>query len=149
MCFVLYIGCKKEPSLIGFDPADRRIWIGEVDEFHKAARKHFSLQFVAYCGSDLNCGCGFRHSHFQQGAWPEEFLTDELNYQPEEGTQKNHDQLVAYIKEHFIGDGLIELYGCWDGEESEPHEAVEKISLEQTLDRRFHFKARVVYKVAV
>ena len=128
-------------------PESPAVWTDAVDEQHAAVKKHFSLPLAAYIGSHLNCGCGFRNFMFQQGGWPGDWLVEQEGYEPEEGTQKNHQELANYLRRNFGGEG-VELYGCWDGEEGEQGEGVESIALEKILDPKFHFKSRVVYQAS-
>src|SRR4051812_44507299 len=112
MCFVLYVASRVTPPLVSWNDENRGVWTEAIDEHHAVVRQRFTLPEAAYVGSDIYCGCGFRHQRVQ--------ITDE-----DDGRQKNHQQLVDYLKQHFSSEEWMELYGCWDRAESQKLEKIE------------------------
>jgi hypothetical protein len=125
---------------------DRHVWIGDVDEHAESVREHFSMPNIAYVGSDLNCGCGFRHVSFQSGGWPEEWLIAEGGMNTE-GTVKNHQELHALLTDMLRRSAVIELYGCWAGDYSEKTEGEQEIEADDILAEQFFFRERILYRV--
>jgi len=67
MCFMLRIATRRELPRRPWRESDRHICVGEVEESAAPVRTHFPSPSVAYVGSGLNCGCGFRSVSFQNG----------------------------------------------------------------------------------
>lgn len=147
MCFILHIASEHVLPRRAWNEQDRQVWISDVDERSEPVRMHFSLPDIAYLGSDVNCGCGFRHLSFQGGGWPEEYLV-EAGTMETEGTQKNHQELHAVLIDALRHSGVVELYGCWDGDYAEKTEGVCDIEPDAIVAERFFFRERVLYRVA-
>ena len=85
---------------------------------------------VTDAGSDVGCGCGFRHG-------------EAASFGPDDDvskTQPNHTGLVAYLAEHCGKEPFVELYGCWDGDEAQDVRDRREIELSELADRQFHFR---------
>ena len=104
------------------------------------------MPVVAYVGSDLNCGCGFRHLSFQNGGWPEEWLIAEGEMQTE-GTEKNHLELHGLLTDALRHSPVVELYGCWADDFREKTEGEQDIQPDDILSDRFFFRERVLYRL--
>lgn len=148
MCFVLYMASRSPVPLIPWDERNRGLWTAELTERDAAVKGKFTMPSVAYVGSDLHCGCGFRHVMFQKGDWPEEYLADEPDYDPGE-TQPNHDALVIFLHQHFFAEPFVELYGLWDGGFDAPAEDHQEIPVTRLSDPRFHFREGGFYRVTI
>ena len=122
------------------------VWIGDVNEEAEPVREHFSLPSIAYVGSDLNCGCGFRSVMFQNGGWPEEYLIAEGEIETE-GTQRNHQELHAALTDALRHSVVVELYGCWTDHYREKTEGEQEIEADDILSQEFFFRERVLYRV--
>ena len=66
-----------------------------------------------------------------------------------EGTQQNHQELHAVLIDALRHGGVVELYGCWDGDYAEKTEGVRDIEPDAILAERFFFRERMLYRVAV
>ena len=73
-----------------------------------AVRQHFSKQHIYFIGAHTGCSCGFA---FGNGG-------DE----DDEG-RASVRELRKYLERSLASVGPLELYACWDGEESEPTES--------------------------
>jgi hypothetical protein len=148
MCFTLHIATDCELPRLAWNEADRHVWVGDLDESSQAVKGHFSLPFVAYVGSDLNCGCGFRHFGSQNGdlSGDEEWLVSE-GFVSTEGTERNHRELHAVLIDALGRSPVVELYGCWAGEYGERAEGDRDIQPDDILSDRFFFRERVLYRV--
>ncbi len=145
MCFMLHISAGCSLPQLAWDEDDRHVWIGDVGADAEAVREHFSMPDVAYIGSDVNCGCGFRNVSFQNGDWPEEYLIQEDEIDTE-GTGKNHQELHAVLAEVLRRCVAVELYGCWAGDYGHKTEREQDIEAEAILSERFFFRERVLYR---
>ena len=137
MCFCLYLATSFEPPLIpdhGYQQGSGKIntsrWRLEQSEKGIAVRNKFTLPCVTDVGSDVGCGCGFRHGE-AAGFGPDDDVSK---------TQPNHVGLVAYLAEHCGKEPFVELYGCWDGDEAQDVRDRRKIELSELADKQFHFR---------
>lgn len=141
-----YIGTRKELPTIPFDKNNPAFHTTPLSEDEMPIYKHISLPNILYFGSDLGCGCGFRHALLDDGKWLR-VEDEEETLSERESIQKNHDKLVKYIKAYKADNPLIEIYGCWDGDFKEVSESVEEISIFDLLDKDFYFKERGFYTI--
>lgn len=148
MCFTLHIATDCELPRLAWNEADRHVWVGDVAEYSKAVKGHFSLPSIAYVGSDLNCGCGFRHFGFQDGdsSGDEEWLVSE-GFVSTEGTERNHQELHAVLVDSLRRSPVVELYGCWAGEYEARTEGGREIHPDDIVSDRFFFRERVLYRL--
>ena len=146
MCFMLHIATGCALPKRAWNEHDRHVWIGDVDEHAEPVRERFSLPNIAYVGSDLNCGCGFRSVSFQNGGWPEEYLIVEGEMETER-TERNHQELHAVLTDALSRSAVVELYGCWADYYRERAEAEQEIEADDILSQEFFFRERVLYRV--
>ena len=106
MCFCLYLATSFEPPLIpdqGYQQGSGKIntsrWRLEQSEKGNAVRNKFTLPCVTDMGSDVGCGCGFRH-----GAAASFGPDDDVSK-----TQPNHLGLVSFLAEHCGKEPFVEL----------------------------------------
>jgi hypothetical protein len=136
MCFCLYLATSCEPPLIpdsGYQEGSGKIntsrrWL-EQSEKEKAIRNKFTLPCVTHVGSDVGCGCGFRHG-VAASFGPDDDVSR---------TQPNHVGLVAFLAEHCKKESFVELYGCWIGDETKEVRDRREIELSDLTDHQFHF----------
>ena len=147
MCFVLYIGTDEPLPTISWDKTNRHLNTEDLGENDRRVAKHFTKPQTKYLGSDQGCGCGFRHVTLQDGEWPEEW---NIGPNPDyDGTKEDqiHHELFEFISPILDTLGTVELYGCWNGDFSEPVEHREEIVLDRLLDRKFFFRERGFYTI--
>ncbi len=138
------MGTKKEVPEIPFNAQDRHLWTEKLHKEHKeeeSIRRHFTLPIITYVGSDLNCGCGFRHIS----------ILDDNNLiydDPKEADKaKNHRELLAFIKENLGDQDRIELYAVWEGKWDKLPKHKEEIDAAQLVDDDFCFREPGFYTV--
>ena len=141
MCFCLYLATSSDPPLIpdqGYQQGSGKIntsrW--RHDKL-QAVQSKFTLPCITEVGSDVGCGCGFRHN---EGA------CYDPDYDPSK-TQPNHAGLVAFLAEHCGMEAFVELYGCWDGDEAEDLRDRREIQLSELAGERFHFRMNGYCKI--
>lgn len=142
MCFVLCVGTM--------DPIRPEEWqedalgpsVAPLTERDAPIKAHFTLPEVNYIGSSSRCGCDFPHATFQNGGWPE------IGYIPADAQiaervvidRNNREALVDFLQK--TGEGIVELYGVWEGDFSEVPSAQESITVEEILNPNFLFQER-------
>lgn len=141
MCMSFYIASAREIPLIPYNT--------DMPEFHTEAvidpkntlKNLFSLPHIASFGSDQGCGCGFRHSFFDDGRW-----TDVVNADNSQTDNSNHSKLLNFIKQTNPNQAIVEILACWN----EDYDAIrhqERIALSDILNPGFHFKENVLYTI--
>ena len=146
MCFVLYIASDSPIPDIPWDDTAPKLHTTALTEHDSAVRGAFTKRNVKYLGSSNHCGCGFRHPSNQIGEWPEEYL---IGNDPEFGsdTQEDHDSLYKFLIQQSKSTNEIEIYGCWDGEFSEPPARHEKIQVDDVVSDEFFLRERCHYTI--
>lgn len=148
MCFVLYLAVDCRPASSRWDAQDRRVYVDDLTPGTETVKSHFTLPGVVYVGSSLGCGCGFRSVSFQNGEWPEEFLTEAGDLEPPDDHVSNHRELFDLVTSLLDrGSRFVELYGCWSGDEQERTERREEIPASSLQDDKFWFRERVLYRI--
>ncbi len=149
MCFVLYVGTTSPIPRKEWRETDAGPSVEPLTARDVPIKAHFGNPEVNYIGSTSRCGCDFPHATLQNGGWPE------IGYVAE-GTEiaarvvinrNNREALVDFLRK--TGDGIVELYGVWDGDFFEAPRARESINVEAILDSNFLFKERGFYQVTV
>lgn len=147
MCCILHIASTGKVPRVRWNENDRHLCVEDIHGDQGYVRKHFSLPEIAYVGSSLGCGCGFRSVSFQNGEWPEEWLIKEGGHEAPDDHERDHRELYELVTSLLSGGHSVELYGCWNGDESEPAEQRETIPAERLLDYGFWFRERGLYTV--
>jgi hypothetical protein len=147
MCFILHLASRRRVPRVAWDEKDRRLNIGEIHGDPEAVRAHFTLPEVAYVGSSLGCGCGFRSVSFQGGDWPEEGLIALGEAEPPEDHLRDHQELHDLVVSLLDEGGRVELYGCWDGDEREAAAHAVEIPATRLLEGDFWFRERALYGI--
>lgn len=149
MCFVLYLGAECRPPLSHWEAQDRRVYVEVLTPETETVNSRFTQPEVVYVGSSLGCGCGFRSVSFQDGEWPEQFLVDSGDREPPDDHPSNHRELFDLVMGLLDrGVRIVELYGCWSGDEQEQTEQLEEIPPSKLLDDKFWFRERVLYRIS-
>jgi len=147
MCIILHIASTHKIARVPWDEKDRHLCVEDLHGSIEHLRSHFTLPNIAYVGSSLGCGCGFRYVTLQNGGWPEEWMIENGEYEPPEFHIRDHQELHDLIVS-LPGEGrTVELYCCWDGEESETTAHDENILPSRLLDGSFWFRERALYRI--
>ena len=147
MCFILHIASTRKATRISWDEKDRHLCVEDIHGDANVVRSHFTLPEVAYVGSSLGCGCGFRSVSLQNGGWPEEWMIEQGECDPPEDHVQDHQELYDLVISLIDDGGFVELYGCWDGDERDTAEHREAILASRLLDDGFWFRERGLYTI--
>ncbi len=105
MCMVLYVASgeplEEVPAHVPPMPLSAR----RIEPDEERVRQHFTKPHVYFLGSHTGCSCGFDYGHG----------SDE-DAQGRESVR----QLAAWLSDAVQKTGEVELYACWNGDESEP-----------------------------
>ena len=107
MCWVLYLAADGVLPLRPFDPEAPAFNVAGLDEHDLPVRSRFGKRFVYRVGSQTLCGCGFDRDQ----ANPDH--PDELP-----ATVASLGALREYLQEAVRTAGPLELYACWDGDQT-------------------------------
>jgi hypothetical protein len=104
---MVYIASSQPLDLVPWDEGHPAFYVSDLHESEFRVREQFSLPHVYYAGSHEGCGCGF-----QYGQYPE--------FDDEERPLKRAslDSFADYLSRQLARCGAIELYACWDGDQT-------------------------------
>jgi hypothetical protein len=145
MCWTLYVSTPIKLPLIEWDSKQPRFNARKLKDDELAIVSRFTMPEVVYVGSDQGCGCGFRHALIADKEW---YPIVEEDNDMIEVIQKNHEDLYQYLTDN-VKIGLIEVYGCWNGNITDSIDCVVEISIKDLTDKDFYFKEGWLYKVLV
>lgn len=149
MCFVLYVGTKNSIPHKEWQEDAPGPSVEALTERDAPIKAQFSHPEVNYIGSTSRCGCDFPHATFQNGGWPEiGYIAAGAEIAERVVIDRNNrEALVNFLRK--TGEGIVELYGVWEGDYSEVRSAQENITVEEILNPHFLFKERGFYKVTI
>ncbi len=104
----VYVGSKGSLDLIAWNETAPAFHVTELSERDSVVRNQFTEPYVYYVGSHEGCGCGF-----QYGQYPE-FEQGEDRSQE----RASLDGLATYLSHQLSRVGTIQLYACWDGDQT-------------------------------
>ena len=133
MCLAVYIATTQEIPLIAWDKQNPAFHIKALDH-HSHVRKQFDLENVYYAGSNEGCGCGF----LKDGVVGEEL----------ERTKTNYLRLAEIVRSAQEKGIQVQIFSCWEGDQSAIPESRKQISLENLLADDFVFEEKAFYDVA-
>jgi hypothetical protein len=142
MCLTLYIATKQAMPTIPYDEINRSFNTEDIVDSEKSIKDLLTFPYVKLLGSDLGCGCGFRHAMYNDRHWLD-VIDNEAPFD-----NSNHEKLVDFIASNNANEEFVELFALWAGD-IYPAEYRETIKLNDILDPHFHFKERVLYTVAI
>jgi hypothetical protein len=134
MCHVLYMASDKERPLVAWDDAQRGFHVTPWDQ---GALPHLTKPHLRYLGSDQGCGCGFQHAAL---SWTE----DEEH---RSSVRKNQQGLARYLAACLMDEESIELFTCWNGDETQPLKRRREIRVADLLEDEFEFEEKEVVVV--
>ena len=132
MCLAVYIASDIILPTSSWDKAAPGFYVEKEPDNHSVA-KQFTLGRIYYAGSDQGCGCGF----FKEGV-----VGDEL-----EQSQANYDSLVLYLKEAQDSGASIEIYACWEGQQTAKPEFRESRTVVELGHPSFEFKEQQFIRI--
>ena len=145
MCMTFYIGSNVPLVKINFDKNSPSFHTMELSQEEQLVTGHFSSSNVLYMGSDLGCGCGFKHSLLEKaGLWYD--VVDE-NDEDVKSTLINHQNLIKYLTSILQKKEKIEIYACWDGNHVQKPQWLEKLTPADLENENFYFKENGFYTI--
>ena len=145
MCFQLYAGTDKPLPRSSWNQEEPLVHICDLSESDVWIRPFFTKPEVQYVGSTTSCGCAFPSVRpDRDGYWPTGF---DLGLTAEESaeSQKECTELCQLLS--VADDESIELYGVWNGEQTNAPLVREEITLADIRAKLFFFKEGGFYVV--
>jgi hypothetical protein len=147
MCLMVYIASDQPLPLIEWSENAPTFWVGELGEYDEPVRKQFTKAYVYYLGSHKGCGCGFSYSAWNEEDYqgvPSEVYKSWVN--DEEARRKSIRSLSAYL-DAAISTGTLQLFACWDGDQTAQSEDQEIVSPKYFGGESFRFREKVLFYV--
>ncbi|MCL4264438.1 MAG: hypothetical protein KJ069_14535 [Anaerolineae bacterium] len=128
---MIYISADQPLDLISWNPKKPAFHVTEINKSEVSVRQQFHQTYVYYAGSHEGCGCGF-----QYGEYPE--------FEDEDRQLKRAslDAFAAYLTRQLKRVKLIELFACWDGDQSATPEHYHRLSPEALEAEGFFFQEK-------
>ncbi len=136
MCMMIYIAADQPLELIKRDEANPDLQVTELIESDEIIRKQFQLPYVYYVGAYEGCGCGF-----QAGEYPQ----DDDDERPMK--RASLDAFAIYLDKQLKNTKLIELFACWDGNQTVPPEHNRYLTPNMLLSDKFFFLERELSQI--
>jgi hypothetical protein len=130
MCLMVYLGAKKPLNLIAWNDAAPAFHVSGLRDEESPVRNQFSMPYVYYAGSHEKCGCGFQYGQYRH-----------VYYETEDQERKREslDALSGYLSRQISRVGPIELYACWDGDQSALPEHRRTLTPHSLMSEDFQF----------
>jgi len=132
MCLAVYIASNRDLPVVPPDKKDPTFYVSELT-ISTGVRKQFTLPNVCYVGSSEGCGCGF--------------LKDGVNGEELAKVEREYAQLSTYIATLQKEGSDIELFSCWEGDQSATIDFDEQIGADDLNRKEFEFKEKALYRV--
>jgi hypothetical protein len=126
MCLAVYTATDIPLKSIKWDEKKPAFYFEEISEAAIEVRRQFRYQHVYYTGSHEGCGCGFS----KDGRDPDEL----------QECQKNYDALGKLLSHHISNGAEVEIFTCWEGDQTVTPEITDTISINQLLQPQFELE---------
>ena len=133
MCLAVYIASNKSLPTIPWVKEKPAFYVEEVVNHETGVKQQFQYQYVYYAGSHEGCGCGF----IKDGEAGEELAQIEENYK----------RLSAYIKDAKNSGAKLQIFSCWEGDQTREPEYIEEVDEKTINECQFEFKEKALYHV--
>lgn len=125
MCLAVYLASDASLPTIKWDESAPGFYLKAVAAGASALRR-FRYQHVYYAGSHEGCGCGFS----KDGRDDEELQLCQANY----------EKLGAAISNATKAGARLQLFTCWEGEQSLEPTSMGRVSPSQITAHGFEFQ---------
>jgi hypothetical protein len=125
MCLAVYAASDAPLPESMWDQSAPAFYLEPVPEA-ESVRKQFRYRHVYYAGSHEGCGCGFSKDGRDE---------DELKK-----CQENYNALAALLAPHVRNGADVELFACWEGQQTAQPAAIAAIAVEQLLEPQFELE---------
>ncbi len=136
MCLVLYVGLNKSLEPVSKINGKVGFYISEIKDKTNYIFQNITKRFVYLVGSAEGCGCSF----LMDGFYPDMEEWADI--------RETYSQLADYFENAAKGENL-QLYYCWESEESGKPEKFHQIELTEMKKMDFSFKERHFYSVKI
>lgn len=133
MCLAVYVASSIELPSIKWEKTAPAFYLKPARS-RDTVRRQFSLPNVYYAGSHEGCGCGF--------------LKDGVPDEESEIYRANYRALADCIRTAKHRGAAIELFSCWEGQQSARPEFVESVNVDNVEGPSFCFKEGHFVRVA-
>ncbi|MGC4097613.1 MAG: hypothetical protein QM706_10890 [Nitrospira sp.] len=134
---MVYIGACQPLEQIPWNEAAPVFYVGELHESEVTIRVQFGVVYVYHTGSHEGCGCGF-----QYGQYPE-FEDEERHLK-----RVSLDAFSEYLTGQLDRVDTIELYACWDGDQTASPEHWRALTPSSLRSEEFFFLEKELSRVA-
>ena len=107
MCMMVYIAAPVPLALVPWNESQPAFHVCELREAEVAVQQQFDVANVFYAGSHEMCGCGFQYGQYPQ--WEDEDRPLK---------RASLDAFASYLAEQLTRTPFIQIYACWDGDQS-------------------------------
>ena len=145
MCFLLYIASDASLPDIAWDELHPDLSTNALSDYEIPIGEKLIGRNRKYVSSEQGCGCGYRSLTFQNGTWPDSASSGSTK--PAIKGIAIHNSLYRFVKTALDQRYDVSLYGCWDGDFSEPKAGDSAILAEIICDSSFYFRERMLYKI--
>jgi hypothetical protein len=132
MCLAVYVAADAPLPQSKWREAAPAFYLEEVPE-SESVRKQFRYRHVYYAGSHEGCGCGFSKDGRD---------TAEL-----EKCQETYNALGAVLSAQASSGVKIELFTCWEGQQTAEPDERKVIAVEELLEPEFELKELALLSV--
>jgi hypothetical protein len=132
MCLAVYVASSK-PLPTSAWQKDARAFYLEAVAAHESVRKQFAAANVYYAGSHKGCGCGF----IKDGEVGEDLAA----------CQRNYDALSLVVARAMADGAAVEIFSCWEGDQTKPPEFVESLAPQALAEPGFELKERQLLRI--
>ena len=105
MCMCLYVAADEPLAEIPERNPPAPLSARPLRDREERVRGHFSKPHILFLGSHSGCSCGFQYG---------------VGGNEDAEGRESVRELGAYLARSLKDAGPIELFACWDGDESEP-----------------------------
>lgn len=111
MCMMVYVASDYPLPALAWDQARPNFHVIELDDREEPVRCRFSKPYVYYVGSHEGCGCGFQYGEYTG--------FEEADLAQRQASRRCLAEFLAVALQHQLE---VELFACWDGDQSAPPE---------------------------
>lgn len=132
MCLAVYIASSLNLPLVVWNENEPAFYVSDLTN-DKDVRNQFTLPNVRYVGSCEGCGCGF----LKDGEYDDGLAK----------VNEDYARLAAYIVALQEEGSDIELFSCWEGDQTAARVFDEKIRADDLTKEGFEFKEKALYRL--
>jgi hypothetical protein len=132
MCMTVYLASDVPLPTIPWEQSTPAFNVADLRAPDESVRKQFSKPHVYYVGSHEGCGCGFQHGQYPGFEEPDNIAA----------AVRSRRELTDYIRRALATQDSVELFSCWDGDQSAAPEFRDRLSIDQLATDRTYFREK-------